>query len=1069
MKKIIVTLLALSFMLPLCAAGIPTRVSAEEALTEETVVSFAESIVWDKKVGDPTTVITEDGVIMSNVSNAWDSAGCDILPALKAAIGDGDSVYLALSVEVTATMKAGREGDTLNARVLMRGTDTRSDLGDSAWNSAYADTLGWDPAVFFKQGGNVMAYLGGGLSLKHGETVLYTTTLELTKNQIASDILSEWVFCVDSLGGMNLSNVEGIEFKNLTIVKAEKPPVDEGELFDPDPVDPDNTDHLTTAYTGEVWSPVEILLRSAVDYANPYVETEIDATFTHADGTAITIPGFWMGGDTWAVRFSPTKAGEWSYVITCSDKSNKGLSKTGTVTASQSSKTTEVSQHGFVTVEKGERYYKHADGTPFFWLGDTNWQAFSNVSTTICNYPGCDCGSQFEHMVNDRVAKGFTVYQTYFVTDSGNGEPSVWKDSRHEHPATGVFNDKIDHMFEYLHEQGMTVALGLGCHTQTPGAMELDDFLRFTRYIVARYGCYSVVWISGQEINIDGKGKTNGYTSFDYYMLASALIEELDGYDHPNSAHMWPMYATDESAVRMDTSDWHDSWTVQGGHGNAWSGNVGHIQSKAFYKSYYTSKGSGFYKPFIESESNYEDINCGPFTGYEANRIGAWRAMLCGSAGFTYGVSGIWASSFSTSGFTGWYGATTSYSYDPWYAGLNKPGSYEVSYMKAFFLDIGPWYELIPRFDDRSYARMLSKEEYLLASTEDSSLVVCYFYHTSETRSLGELYKLDDSKTYDTYWFDPRTGKYIPIDKGIRTTDGDYTIPKLPDSRDWVFLMSSLGLDEHYEESLPEDLNPDYTQNTPSGTPITPADVTAVGGITYSGSDKATQTMTDHTSWLYDGDPATVWVPSAHRATQTFVFDLGAAHKLTYITISPLKGTVIPHFRVSGSNDGIHWTVITDTSIRKATYPGSGNEPLAGTYRYVKVLLLNPQNVSNASYETMTNPIQGETYSVTKITDILIYTDGEGTPTPEILVGVPGADDPGTDTPGDETTETEAVTVPTDTSAPAEDTSVEESDTVPNMGEKKGCGSVLGVRVVGLLTAIAACLVMRKSKERDGE
>lgn len=202
---------------------------------------------------------------------------------------------------------------------------------------------------------------------------------------------------------------------------------------------------------------------------------------------------------------------------------------------------------------------------------------------------------------------------------------------------------------------------------------------------------------------------------------------------------------------------------------------------------------------------------------------------------------------------------------------------------------------------------------------------------------------------------------------------------------------------------------------------------------------------------------------------QTFVFDLGAAHKLTYITISPLKGTVIPHFRVSGSNDGIHWTVITDTSIRKAAYPGSGNEPLAGTYRYVKVLLLNPQNVSNASYETMTNPIQGETYSVTKITDVVIYTDGEGTPTPEILVGVPGADDPGTDTPGDETTETEAVTVPADTSAPAEDTSVEESDTVPNVGEKKGCGSVLGVRVVGLLTAIAACLAMRKSKERDGE
>ena len=462
--------------------------AAEENATD-TPVNYAEGLAWNKQVGTPAVSVTDTGAVMSGLANSWDSVGCNILPALKKALGDDERVYLSLSVEVTATMKAGSEGDTLAARVLMRGTDTRSDLGDSAWNSAYADALGWDPSLFFKQGGNVMSYLNGGLSLKHGKAVVYTTTLELTKNQIECGILTEWIFCVDNLGGMNMSNVEGVAFKNLTIVKTEKPSVDEGGSFDPDPVDPNNTDHLITAYQGEVWSPVEILLRSTVDYANPYVETEIDATFTHTDGTVITIPGFWMGGNTWAVRFSPTKAGEWSYKITCSDKSNKGLSKTGTVTASRSSKTTGLSQHGFVTVEKGERYYKHADGTPFFWLGDTNWQAFSNVSTTVCNYPGCDCGSQFEHIVNDRVAKGFTVYQTYFVTDAGNGEPSVWKDSRYDRPATGVFNDKIDHMFEYLHEQGMTVALGLGCHTQTPGAMELEDFLRFTRYVVARYGC----------------------------------------------------------------------------------------------------------------------------------------------------------------------------------------------------------------------------------------------------------------------------------------------------------------------------------------------------------------------------------------------------------------------------------------------------------------------------------------------------------------------------------------------------------------------------------------------------
>lgn len=323
---------------------------AAEEDASDTPVNYAEKLIWDKQVGTPTVTTAGKGAVMSGLSNSWDSVGCDILPALKAAIEDRESVYLALSMEVTATMKAGSEGDTLTSRVLLRGTDTRGDLGDSEWNSAYSDALGWDSTVFFKQGGNIMAFPGGGLSLKHGETAVYKATLELTKNQIACDILSEWVLCVDSLGSMDLNNVEGVEFKNLTIVQTEKPSMDEGEMFDPDPVAPDNTDHLTTVYTGEIWSPVEILLKSTVEYANPYVEAEIDATFTHTDGTKITLPGFWKGGNTWAVRFSPTKTGEWSYAITCSDERNRGLFKSGTVTASEANRTTDVSRHGFVTV-----------------------------------------------------------------------------------------------------------------------------------------------------------------------------------------------------------------------------------------------------------------------------------------------------------------------------------------------------------------------------------------------------------------------------------------------------------------------------------------------------------------------------------------------------------------------------------------------------------------------------------------------------------------------------------------------------------------------------------------------
>ncbi len=759
---------------------------------------------------------------------------------------------------------------------------------------------------------------------------------------------------------------ESIEFRNLT------PCAEDIPVFS------------LPEYYGEIWSPVEIDLHSSVDYDNPYVDTEIDAVFTHTDGATVTLPGFWKQERTWAVRFSPTREGDWSYKVTCKDTANAGLFAEGVIHVSAATRDTALSKHGFVTVEKGKSYYQYADGTPFFWLGDTNWQAFTNVSTTVCNYPGCSCGSQFKHIVNDRKEKGFSVYQTYFVPEAGNGERPLWLDEAHKRPDTAVFNDKVDEMFAYLHEQGMVVALGLGCHGSTMLRMKLEDFLRFTRYVVARYACYSIVWITGQEITDLGNSATPGYTVFDCYIKAAELVDALDGYKHPNSAHMYPMHATDERAQRLDTSAWHDSWTVQAGHG--------YVQPKAFYESYYTARGSGHAKPFIESEANYEDINCGFFTGYDLNRMGAWSAMLCGSAGFTYGTTGIWAGCFSTSVYTGWYGETSGYSYEPWYMGLDKLGSLEVGYMRRFFEAIGPWYELIPCFADKEKASMLDKEEWVMAATRDASVVVAYF-RSSQSNTAGTVKCLDSDKRYTAYWFDPRTGRFQPVEENIRPAQGQYNVPDKPNRGDWVFLMTSLGLDAHYENGIPQDLNPDYALVAPTGSKVTPVSVKAIGGITYEGTPKESQIMTDHTLWLYDGDPSTVWTPSANRATQSFLFDLGTAHDLTHITITPEEGTIIPTFRVEGSNNGKLWHIITDTSVRQAANPGAGSEPLQGVYRYVRVFLRNADSVNVGAdaldtlpYKAMYNPMTSGSYSVTRIVDISIYSNGAETPVVEELV-----------------------------------------------------------------------------------
>ena len=66
------------------------------------------------------------------------------------------------------------------------------------------------------------------------------------------------------------------------------------------------TDATTTV---AVWDRTDIVLTSSKTYDNPYLDVEVEAVFTHADGTEIKLSGFWNGDNEWRVRFAPTKAG----------------------------------------------------------------------------------------------------------------------------------------------------------------------------------------------------------------------------------------------------------------------------------------------------------------------------------------------------------------------------------------------------------------------------------------------------------------------------------------------------------------------------------------------------------------------------------------------------------------------------------------------------------------------------------------------------------------------------------------------------------------------------------------
>jgi hypothetical protein len=93
------------------------------------------------------------------------------------------------------------------------------------------------------------------------------------------------------------------------------------------------------------------------------MSTDVTATFTNGDD-AITVPGFWDGGNTFKLRFSPPTTGIWRYQTTSDQKELHG--HRGSFTAIDPSH----NNHGPVEVFK-TYYLRYADGTPYHQFGTT--------------------------------------------------------------------------------------------------------------------------------------------------------------------------------------------------------------------------------------------------------------------------------------------------------------------------------------------------------------------------------------------------------------------------------------------------------------------------------------------------------------------------------------------------------------------------------------------------------------------------------------------------------------------------------------------------------------------------
>ncbi len=377
------------------------------------------------------------------------------------------------------------------------------------------------------------------------------------------------------------------------------------------------------------WRQLEISLSGPVT-ANPYVDIEASVRLVHSDGLTLVRPVFWAGASTWCVRFaSPLDHGTWTWTLEAGPHAGDFTPVGGEVRA-EPAPTDHVHPalvHGFPRLAAGGRTLAHPDGTPCFLVIDTAWaMPWRAGLEDVAEY------------ARDRVDKGFNAVLLMSVQPDMR---AVGPEERGADEGFAVgFRDLprgrltelepsyfafLDAIVDVLVAHGITPVLqpvffGFGWKGLDVAGPVVppEEYARYCRYLVARYGAGPVVYLpgadgSGYEPQVDAGGRA---------------LEAWDAYGQPTGLHYRPHARND---AHQD-APWLDFQACQTGHGGD------HVPDRLA-----TMWARQPVRAIMNGEPSYEHtgrrgVAAGWWQGHEA-----WSNVCAGALlGVAYGAAGLW-------------------------------------------------------------------------------------------------------------------------------------------------------------------------------------------------------------------------------------------------------------------------------------------------------------------------------------------------------------------------------------------------------------------------------------------
>jgi Protein of unknown function (DUF4038)/Putative collagen-binding domain of a collagenase len=425
---------------------------------------------------------------------------------------------------------------------------------------------------------------------------------------------------------------------------------------------------------------------------------------------------------------------------------------------------------GHLVVASNNHHLMHVDGTPFFYLADTAWNASRVGREGIDLY------------LEDRRAKGFTAVQVVskaFATDNTippnfyGDRPFIGDNPAQPNPA---YFAHIDYIIDKAAEKGIYVAFLPWWSNYPINETFFDTTTAFNygRFLGQRYvNRPNVIWVMGG----DGAADRNGAPH-----LWQAMADGIRNGD--GGKFLMTYHSSDEFNGGVQTPPYINFAMAHTGH-YAFDNHLSFDWITEHYPL----------RPIMDGEARYEDdltLERLPHDGYSTRQAAYW-SVFAGALGHTFGnlciiffsdpawnASGFWEQSR-------YQGYTPARSGTNWTAALNTEGQRSMAHLRKL-IDSRPFGALIP--DQGLVTDALAGASHIRAARGAN---YAYVYSATGEPFTVNMGRISGSQV-KAYWFDPENGEVTFVGRFANSGQRTFQPPVTPGrGSDRVLILDDAG------------------------------------------------------------------------------------------------------------------------------------------------------------------------------------------------------------------------------------------------------------------------------------